>query len=134
MSMPTYKRGDRVRVTIEAEVTADSEDDYLRLQSKSGGTLVIRSTDCDATIERVSTPKDGPKPTYAWCFSHGRLHTFWPSRIWCTADWIELAGATKEEALHDKRSRFGEAQFIHGLPSDQRLSVLGACAERRNEE
>lgn len=132
--MPTYKRGDRVRIVIEAEVIADSDDDYLRLLGKSGGTLVIRSGDYDATIERVSAAEDGPEPTYAWCFSHGRLHTFWPSRTWCTANWIEMDGATEEEALYDKQGRFGDASFIHDLPADLRLFVLAACAEHHGEE
>lgn len=56
--MSRYKCGDRVRVVIEAEVIADSDDDYLRLLSKAGGTLVIRSTDYDATIERVTPAGD----------------------------------------------------------------------------
>lgn len=78
--------------------------------------------------------QDAPQPAYAWCFSHGRLHTFWPSRAWCTAAWIELDGASEEEAMRDKRGRFGDALFIHGLPEEQALAVLAACAERRGEE
>ncbi len=60
-------------------------------------------------------------PTYAWCFSHGRMHTFVPSTehpdgAWCTAEWMPLDGGTEDAALTDKQTRYGDAQFIHHLP------------------
>lgn len=58
-----------------------------------------------------------PTPTYAWCFSHGRMHTFYSDREpWCTAMWAPVSGDTEEAALAAKRERYGDAQFIHHLP------------------
>lgn len=47
---------------------------------------------------------------FAWCFDHGRLHR---DPGWCTASWVPLAGATEDEAMADKRRRFGAAEFTH---------------------
>jgi hypothetical protein len=67
--------------------------------------------------------------TFAWCFSHGRLHCFRPSAeypdgAWCTADWVALDGATEEEATRDKVARFGEARFMDHLPLAVQIAVM----------
>lgn len=62
---------------------------------------------------------------YAWCFSHGRLHLFAePEGPWCTAGWVRLTGGFEEEALADKQTRFGDAQFLHHLPNDQQVAII----------
>jgi len=49
------------------------------------------------------------KPRFAWCFSHGRLHTFWTDETpWCTATWVWLDGTTEDEAMQIKASAYGE--------------------------
>lgn len=58
--------------------------------------------------------------TFAWCFSHGRLHRF-TREPWCTATWVRLNGTTEDEALAAKRARFGDAQFLRHLPLEQQL-------------
>jgi hypothetical protein len=59
---------------------------------------------------------------FAWCFSHGRLHT---DPAWCTASWSPLPGATtEEEALTEKRQRFGDAEFLHQLPLGLQVAVI----------
>ncbi|MFF4417052.1 hypothetical protein ACFYY8_31410 [Streptosporangium sp. NPDC001559] len=82
------------------------------------------------------TPADLPTTWFAWCFSHGRLHRFTPSReypdgAWCTAHWSRLAGATEEEALADKANRFGDAQFIDQLPLEVQVEVADETRPRR---
>lgn len=73
--------------------------------------------------------------TYAWCFSHGRMHFFRPSReypdgAWCTAFWVPLNGDTEEAALADKRARFTDARFDHELAPERRAEVFEAHAAR----
>lgn len=76
--------------------------------------------------------RDPIAPTwYAWCFSHGRLHTFVPrgeaespDGAWCTADWSRLAGASEGEALADKQDRYGDAQFLDHLPLEVQVAVM----------
>ncbi len=62
--------------------------------------------------------------TFAWCFSHGRLHRF-TNRPWCTATWVPLTGTTEDDALADKAARFGDAVFIDHLPLEQQAAVCG---------
>ncbi|MGI5422937.1 hypothetical protein [Actinomadura luteofluorescens] len=76
--------------------------------------------------------------TYAWCFSHGRMHFFRPSDehpdgAWCTALWTLLAGDTEESALADKQARFADARFAHELGPEQHLEVFEAHAARNPE-
>lgn len=73
--------------------------------------------------------------TYAWCFSHGRMHFFRPTTehpdgAWCTALWVTLAGETEEAAIADKEARFGGAQFAHHLGPGQHVEVYEAHAAR----
>lgn len=67
--------------------------------------------------------------SYAWCFSHGRMHVFAPSAeypdgAWCTAAWVRLTGDTTEAAEADKVARFGDAHFVHQLPLDMQAAVI----------
>ncbi|GGV46010.1 hypothetical protein [Streptomyces spectabilis] len=63
--------------------------------------------------------------SYAWCFSHGSLHHFERrGEPWCTATWTWLDGATEDEALADKISRYSGARFLHELPDDQQLQLI----------
>lgn len=73
--------------------------------------------------------------TYAWCFSHGRMHFFSPTAehpdgAWCTAFWVPLAGDTEEAALADKQARFADALFDHQLGPERRVEVFEAHAAR----
>ncbi|GAA1065185.1 hypothetical protein [Streptomyces asiaticus] len=63
--------------------------------------------------------------TFAWCFSHGRLHHF-TSEPWCTATWAILPGTTEAEALATKEERYGDAEFLHQLPDDQQIALIDA--------
>jgi hypothetical protein len=64
-------------------------------------------------------------PTYAWCFSHGQLHTFAADESpWCTATWVPFTAATKEQALEAKRAAYGEAQFLDALTLEQQVEVI----------
>ncbi|WP_275558467.1 hypothetical protein [Streptomyces sp. 5-6(2022)] len=63
--------------------------------------------------------------TYAWCFSHGRLHHF-DDEPWCTATWAILPGATEDEALATKEERYGDAEFLHQLRDDQQIALIDA--------
>jgi hypothetical protein len=65
---------------------------------------------------------------YAWCFDHGRMHTF-DDQPWCTATWVRLAGDTVEEATADKVARFGNAVFMH----DMRLEAQGDILRIANQ-
>lgn len=67
-----------------------------------------------------------PVPTrYAWCFSHGRLHTFSTDRNpWCTATWTWLHGDTETTATANKTAKYGDAQFLHQLPQEQQINVM----------
>ncbi|MFJ8313300.1 MULTISPECIES: hypothetical protein [unclassified Streptomyces] len=62
--------------------------------------------------------------TYAFCFDQGDLHVFRGEEPWCTAAWVTLSGSTRDEALEDKRSRFGKARFVDDLPLEQQVEVL----------
>lgn len=69
-----------------------------------------------------------PDIWFAWCFSHGRLHTFHPSAgdplgAWCGALWTRLNGTDEEAAVADKQARYGDAQFIDHLPLDEQLAI-----------
>jgi hypothetical protein len=66
---------------------------------------------------------------YAWCFSHGLMHTFDPEAPWCTASWVWLSSRDKDDALADKQQRYGDAEFLHQLPADEQLAVIGLVAE-----
>jgi hypothetical protein len=76
-----------------------------------------------------------PRTVYAWCFSHGRMHTFDNiNDAWCTADWIPLAGTNEFDALADKIARYGNAEH-HGhlsLEAQERLS--GEVHEREKRQ
>lgn len=68
---------------------------------------------------------------YAWCFSHGFMHTFDPESPWCTADWVWLDGDSEDAAMADKAARYGDAQFLHQLPDlEAQLAVIGLCEQR----
>lgn len=73
--------------------------------------------------------------TYAWCFSHGRMHCFRPSSeypdgAWCTALWVRLTGHTEEAALADKQARFTDARFDHELGPERQAEVFKEFAAR----
>ncbi|MEU3464463.1 hypothetical protein ABZ721_31485 [Streptomyces sp. NPDC006733] len=62
---------------------------------------------------------------FAWCFDHGRLHTFAAvTAPWCTAAWVRLHGDTEAEALQDKVGRFGSCVYFDQLSADQVAEVL----------
>jgi hypothetical protein len=63
--------------------------------------------------------------SFAWCFSHGRLHRFL-KKPWCTATWARLAGTTEAEALADKAARFGDATFSNDLPLETQVELMQA--------
>lgn len=64
-------------------------------------------------------------PVFAWCFSHGALHTFpAATQPWCTAVWVPLPGANRDEALLAKKERYGDAEFVDQLPADQQQAQL----------
>lgn len=71
--------------------------------------------------------------TYAWCFSHGWMHTFTPDREWCTATWAALPGNTEDEAMAAKVSEFGDAQFIHDLSLERQVELRDLKRARRTE-
>lgn len=73
-------------------------------------------------------------PVYAWCFSHGRMHTFSDMReAWCTADWIPLDGSTEGAAHADKVARYGDA-IHHGHLSLEAQERLIAEVEQREKQ
>lgn len=61
--------------------------------------------------------------TYAWCFSHGRLHDF-HGEPWCTADWVAFVAPSEEGAHEAKIAAYGDARFLNGLPVAQQIEVL----------
>ncbi|WP_445520408.1 hypothetical protein [Streptomyces sp. NEAU-174] len=63
--------------------------------------------------------------TFAWCFSHGRLHHF-DDEPWCTATWAVLPGTTEAEALAVKEEWYGDAEFLHQLPDEQQIALIDA--------
>jgi hypothetical protein len=77
------------------------------------------------TVDPID-PASGER--FAWCFSHGRLHRF-DAQPWCTALWTSLAGNTEQEALADKQTRFGDAQFEHQLPFAEQAKLHGLTDE-----
>jgi hypothetical protein len=60
---------------------------------------------------------------YAWCFSHGALHHF-NETPWCTATWVAFTAATETDALAAKEHAYGDARFLHELPTEQQLDVI----------
>ncbi|MFJ7525144.1 hypothetical protein ACIQ1S_09475 [Streptomyces griseus] len=71
---------------------------------------------------------------YAWCFSHGVLHTFPVGDLpWCTATWVAFTAATEAEALASKHAAYGDAQFLHELPVDKQIEVIEATDARAGE-
>lgn len=71
------------------------------------------------------------KPTYAWCFSHGTLHRFLAGATpWCTATWIAFTATAENDALAAKEEAYGDAQFLHDLPSVKQLEVIETAAAR----
>jgi len=64
-------------------------------------------------------------PVYAWCFDHGRAHTF-PAgtKPWCTAAWVPFVAPTEKDALEAKKSAYGDACFLHQLPTDKQLEII----------
>jgi len=69
---------------------------------------------------------------YAWCFSHGFMHTFDPEMPWCTATWVWLDGDFKDQAASDKQQRYGDAKFLHELPdTEAQLAVMDLSREQQ---
>ncbi|MFY1686391.1 hypothetical protein [Plantactinospora sp. WMMB782] len=69
-----------------------------------------------------------PTTTYAWCFSHGRMHKFVaPEGPWCSASWLPL-GEDEEAAYSAKAARVGDAQFMDDLPLEVQVEVVDECA------
>jgi hypothetical protein len=62
-------------------------------------------------------------PAYAWCFSHGVLHHF-EGTPWCTATWVGFTTTNEADALAAKRHAYGDARFLHELPTEQQLDVI----------
>ncbi|MFE6000337.1 hypothetical protein ACFQ6C_26310 [Streptomyces sp. NPDC056454] len=74
---------------------------------------------------------DASKLIFAWCFSHGRLHLFTSeAEPWCTATWVILVGADRDDALADKQQRFGDAAFLHQLPGTDQLAIIEEGRQR----
>lgn len=71
--------------------------------------------------------------TYAWCFSHGRLHCFHDTP-WCTATWAPLTAHTEAEARTNKEERFGDAQFLDELPAERQLLLIHLADGRSDPE
>lgn len=70
---------------------------------------------------------------YAWCFDHGRMHSFpYLQAPWCTAAWVAFPADTPEEALTQKKTAYGEAVFLGDLPQAQQCAVYDTLANRRN--
>jgi hypothetical protein len=66
-----------------------------------------------------------PTVTFAWCFSHGRLHKFAPDvEPWCTGNWVAFVARSEEEAMEAKVASYGEAVSFDDLPYDKKLEVL----------
>jgi len=69
---------------------------------------------------------------YAWCFSHGVLHTFREGDTpWCTGLWIAFTATTKAEALASKHAIYGDTQFLDGLPVEKQIEVIETADARR---
>lgn len=61
--------------------------------------------------------------TFAWCFSHGRMHCFL-AEPWCTAAWVRLPGRTEDEAEAAATARWGGARFLDDLSLEEQVEVL----------
>ena len=74
--------------------------------------------------------------SFAWCFDHGRMHHFAADETpWCDAAWVWLSGLTEAEAMADKQTRFGDAQFFDQLTLETRLAIIdGDVAGRKTED
>ncbi|MYX14398.1 hypothetical protein GTY67_13430 [Streptomyces sp. SID8374] len=71
---------------------------------------------------------------YAWCFSHGVLHTFPVGDTpWCTATWVAFTAATETDALASKRAAYGDAQFLDELPIEKQIEVIEITDARTGE-
>ncbi|WP_329217299.1 hypothetical protein [Streptomyces microflavus] len=71
---------------------------------------------------------------YAWCFSHGVFHTFPEGDTpWCTATWIAFTATTRIDALAAKHAAYGDAQFLHDLPADKQIEVIGIAEARTGQ-
>jgi len=63
--------------------------------------------------------------SFAWCFSHGRMHFFAEDQEpWCTATWVPLAAGSEDKALAEKQRRYGDAQFLDQLPLEQQVAII----------
>lgn len=71
---------------------------------------------------------------FAWCFDHGRLHTFGKSGTECSAAWVPLEGATEEEALRHKELVWGHAQFFDQLDLDRQGGLISVVQSRRDKK
>lgn len=67
--------------------------------------------------------------TFAWCFSHGLMHTF-DGEPWCTASWVVLDASDKATAHAVKLARFGDAQFMRDLPFEIQIEVADEVMAR----
>lgn len=54
---------------------------------------------------------------YAWCFSHGLMHTFENADPNCDGTWVYLEGTNRQEAWADKNRRYAQAAFLRDLPT-----------------
>lgn len=69
----------------------------------------------------------------AWCFSHGRMHTFdGINGAWCTANWVDMGTAYLAVAEDRKRAHFGDARFMDELPLEAQEAVIEQVQEREN--
>jgi len=70
--------------------------------------------------------------THAWCFSHGRMHTFDADETpWCTASWVAFAVTGELQALEAKQAAYGGARFLNELPVEKQLEVMEIGEARR---
>jgi hypothetical protein len=70
-------------------------------------------------------------PIQAWCFSHGRMHTFDSlNGAWCTASWVDLGTRYAAVAEQRKRDHFGDARFMDELPLEAQVAVIEQVQER----
>lgn len=69
---------------------------------------------------------------HAWCFSHGRMHTFGSDGAWCTAHWVDLGASNPVQADQRKRDHFGDARFMDELPLEAQKAVIEQVQEREN--
>jgi hypothetical protein len=71
------------------------------------------------------------RPTYAWCFDHGCMHTFAPDGAWCTAPWVAFPADTFAAAMEMKKHAYGSAKFMDQLPLLEQYDVVEMNADRR---